>query len=293
MPTRRLSLLPALALCLLCAALLRGTCAQKAKDWPSPTPPPAEAPAPLAGARVFCVFGDTRPDGDPRRLNITRRVAAAMAAERPAFALGTGDYIDGARTTEAIRKQYEAFFQALSPLQRLGPVSLAAAPGNHDVSGGSGDLFTKLFGQRYYSFELGQAHLIVLDTEQPGAHGRIDGLQWDWLCRDLTRAQSSRLIFVVLHQPLFPVSVHRGSSLDKYPKYRDRLHLLFAQARVNAVFCGHEHLYNHQKRDGVNYFITAGAGAPLYASPARGGFYHYLRVSFTDTEYEVAPVRVD
>lgn len=251
-----------------------------------PRPRPAAQPA-APPSTVFCVFGDTRPGGKPERLKIVSAVARAMAAERPAFALGTGDYIDGADNATDVRRQYQRFFDALLPLQKFGPVPLAAAAGNHDLGGGLGGLFEQYFGRRYYSFDVASAHFIILDTQQPGQYGRIDGTQWQWLYQDLTQAQDKSLIFVTLHQPLFPVGVHRGSSLDKYPKYRDRLHMLFAKAKVNAVFAGHEHLYNHQVRDKVHYFITAGGGAPLYANPDAGGIYHYLRAQYNDEGYAV------
>jgi len=51
---------------------------------------------------------------------------------------------------------------------------------------------------------------------------------------------------------------------------------------------GHEHLYHHSRRDGIDYFITGGGGAPLYAKPEAGGFYHYLLVTVKDGTYNVA-----
>lgn len=262
---------------------------------PVPVPKPtvtAPQSAPLPDARVFCVFGDTQTAGDPQRRQTVSRLARAMATERPEVVLGAGDLIDGAKSGSGQLKQYYDFFRLLKPLQSLGPVSFAAAPGNHDTAGGMGNVWEGLFGKRYYSFDLGSAHFVILDSQQPGQYGRLEGAQWEWLCKDLTEAQGASLIFVVIHQPLFPVSVHRGSSLDRYVKFRDRLHMLFAQARVNAVFHGHEHQYHHQKRDGVNYFITGGGGAPLYARPLAGGFHHYLKVSFTEKEYEVTVKRL-
>ena len=255
---------------------------------PKPRPvvqtPAQPAPQP---STIFCVFGDTQPDRKPERLLITSAVARGMAAERPAFVIGTGDYIDGADNAAGARGQYQRFFQALLPLQKFGPVPLAAAAGNHDTGGGLGGLFEQYFGRRYYSFDVSCAHFIILDTQQPGQYGRIDGVQWQWLYQDLTQAQDKPLIFVALHQPLFPVSVHRGSSQDRYPKYRDRLHMLFARAKVNAVFAGHEHLYNHQVRDKVHYFINGGGGGPLYANAGSGGFYHYLKVQYNEDGYAV------
>jgi len=277
----------------LCVGLLGVACAQvKPKELPSPVVrPPTEAKS-EPGSHVFCVFGDCRPDGDASRLALTSRLASVMADERPELVIGTGDYVDGASNAAKQKQQWNDFLRSFWPLQKHGPVPFAAAVGNHDVSGGMGGIFTGTLGTRYYSFDLARAHFIVLDTEQPGQVGQITGAQWSWLCQDLQAARAAPLIFVVLHEPLFPVSVHRGSSLDKYPKYRDRLHMLFAQMKVSAVFAGHEHLYNHQKRDGVNYFITAGGGAPLYASAPNGGFYHYLKVTFTDREFAVTVQRL-
>lgn len=278
---------------LLCAASFGVAGAQvKLKQLPSPVVEQPAAAKPEPEGRVFCVFGDTQPDHDLTHLNFTSRLASAMAAERPSLVLGCGDYVDGAPTYAAATEQFENFFRAFRPLQRYGPVPFAAAVGNHDVSGGRGNLFTQIFGPRYYSFNLGQAHFIILDAEQPGQEEMITGKQWTWLCQDLWAAQNTPLIFVVVHEPLFPVSVHRGSALDRFPKYRDRLHLLFAQTKVSAVFSGHEHLYNHQKRDGVNYFITGGGGGDLYASAANGGFHHYLKVAFTDKEFTVTVQRL-
>lgn len=262
-------------------------------DLPPATVAPAQPPPPPApGGLAFCVFGDCRTGGDPSRLKITMRLAAAMAAEHPRVVLATGDYIDGSRRAESSQAQLADFLRALSPLQSLGPVPLAAAVGNHDRAL-SPDALRQVFGPPYYSFNLEDCHFVVLDTEQPGASGRIDGKQWEWLVQDLRDAQGARLRFVVLHQPLFPVGPHRGSSLDRYPLLRDRLHFLFVQQNVACVFQGHEHLYNRQERDGVNYVITGGGGAPLYADELRGGFYHYLRVDVTARDYTVAVKRLD
>jgi 3',5'-cyclic AMP phosphodiesterase CpdA len=266
-------------------------------DLPRPTVRPGQpavtpqALAPASDELVFCVFGDCRPAGNPERLGITRRLAGLMAAERPRLVLGAGDYVDGARTTVEARRQFDRFFESLSPLQQYGPVPLAAAVGNHDLAAGS-QYFENRFGPRYYSFDLGNCHFIILDTEQSAYRGRIDGPQWEWLVADLQASAEARHVFVVLHQPLFPVAIYRGLALDRYPRHRDRLHLLFAQAKVSAVFSGHEHLYHRQERDGVPYFITGGGGSPLYASPARGGFHHYLRVSVKGDDYVISVKRL-
>lgn len=300
MRARRAILVTAAALAAL--GLVALAClAQPIRDLPKPTvpkpaaPPPAPAPpAPTPGSFTFCVFGDCRTGGNPNQLRVLSRIAGAMAAERPQVVLGTGDYYDGDRDPAVCQQQLAQFLQALQPLQQLGPVALAAALGNHDLAVGA-ETLRRVFGPAYYSFNIEQAHFVILDTEQAGEKGRITGKQWEWLVSDLQSAvlAGARYLFVALHQPLFPVDGHRGSSLDRYPRERDRLHALFVQTGVACVFQGHEHLFNRQDRDGVTYVITGGGGAPLYADELHGGFYHYLRVDVSPEQYTVAVKRCD
>jgi len=272
--------------------LAAGAPALTAAAWGAPIAATEAPAAPTAPADLtFCVFGDTRTGGEAKRLGIVNRIAADMAAERPRLVLGTGDYIDGGSDPRESRGQLERLLAALQPLQANGPVPLAGALGNHDRSLDARTLQAFL-GPPYFSFDLEGCHFVILDTQQPDQYGRVDGKQWQWLVADLRSAQQSRFIFVTMHQPLFPVSVHRDASLDKYPRFRDRLHQLFVQQNVTCVFAGHEHLYDRQERDGVVYVITAGAGAPLYAQPGAGGYYHYLRVFVSGNHYEVQVKRL-
>lgn len=280
----------ALLVTLLAMPPLLGAPPSDAMPPPTVTVPPE--PAPPAGAHVFCVFGSARPEGDRTRLQLTSHLAAAMADERPEVVLGTGDYIDGAATAAGQQALWDDFWAALKPLQKRGTVPLAAAVGAADVRGGMGEIFVSVMGKRYYSFEVGAAHFIILDTEQPGQEGRITGEQWNWLWADLQAAQNASHLFVALSRPLFPVGALRGEALDRYPRYRDRLHQLFVQMKISAVFAGGERLYNHEKRDGVNYFITGGGGAPLDTSEGRDSFPHYLKVTFTAADYAVTVQRL-
>ncbi|MCD6362058.1 MAG: metallophosphoesterase, partial [Armatimonadetes bacterium] len=193
-----------------------------------------------------------------------------------------------------VRAQYERFFEALAPMQANRTIPVAFAPGNHDIMGipANESIFTEYFEHLYFSFDAGGCHFIVLNTDGAHSSGMIDDHQLQWLRRDLLVHRAARFTFVVMHQPLFPVDGHVGSSLDVHPERRDALHELFVQSGVDSVFAGHEHLYNHQERDGVHYFITGGAGAPLYAPPERGGFYHYLLVQVEDDRYRVTVRRV-
>jgi 3',5'-cyclic AMP phosphodiesterase CpdA len=281
-PRPRASRSGRLRLGLLLAAFLIGLVAVEGQAW-----------AQAAEGVVFTVFGDNRGGSDGHQPPVFRRLVERMADLSPEFVIGTGDYIHGAPSQDALRSQWNEFFYAMAPLQARKATYFVPAPGNHEIVGGGGNaLFLQFFRRLYFSFDRGGSHFIVLNTEVPGEESRIAGEQRIWLKKDLAAAGKADHIFIALHRPLFPVSVHKGDSLDMYPAERDGLHRLFVQHRVTCVFAGHEHLYNRQTRDGVVYIITGGGGAPLYANPENGGFYHFLLVKANRLGYNIDVIRV-
>jgi 3',5'-cyclic AMP phosphodiesterase CpdA len=241
----------------------------------------------------FTVFGDNRGDKDGLQPEVFKRLVRQMAALNPEFVIGTGDYVYGADSQETLRYQWSEFFRAMAPLQEGRTTYFVPAPGNHEIAGGGGNaLFLQYFKRLYFSFDRGGSHFIVLNTEVPGQESRIADAQRVWLKKDLAAAANASHIFVAMHRPLFPVSIHKGDSLDMYPAERDGLHRIFVQHRVTCVFLGHEHLYNRQTRDGVVYIITGGGGAALYAEPGNGGFYHFLSVKANRLGYNIDVTRV-
>jgi len=241
----------------------------------------------------FAVFGDNRGGKDGLQPEVFPRLVRQMAALNPEFVIGTGDYIYGAGSQDTLRYQWNEFFRAMAPLQDRKPTYFVPAPGNHEIAGGAGNaLFVQYFRRLYFSFDRGGSHFIILNTEVPGQESRIADQQRIWLKKDLAAAANAAHIFIALHRPFYPVGAHRGDSLDMYPTERDGLHRIFAQHRVTCVFAGHEHLYNRQTRDGVTYIITGGGGAPLYAEPEDGGFYHFLSVKADRLGYNIDVIRV-
>ncbi|MBP8954899.1 MAG: metallophosphoesterase [Armatimonadetes bacterium] len=234
----------------------------------------------------FGVFGDSQPGGD-WNYPVLSAIAADMAGRRLSVVLGTGDYIDGARNLDSHRGQWLHFFKGIAPLQQLGKVPVVLAPGNHDIRGSRAylELFEQHFGPAYRSFDMNGCHFITLNTEEPGRAGMIGGEQLAWLKRDLAVTPNITPTFVAMHRPLWPVSIHVGESLDEYPEARDALHQLFVSEGVRCVFQGHEHLFNRQFRDGVEYIINGGAGGSLYARPDRGGFHHWVLAHVRDGKH--------
>jgi 3',5'-cyclic AMP phosphodiesterase CpdA len=202
----------------------------------------------------------------------------------------TGDVVYGLHEPiEETDQGYQRVFRLLKTL----PVPFTIVPGNHEyATKACATLFyTYAHQPPYFSFDDQGIHFIALNTELPGQQSAIRGKQLAWLKQDLDSHPTARATFVFLHQPLFsPLNSH--NPIERLMVYKDKgytsfisernrnaLAAVFSHYHVNTVFAGHEHLYYQTTDHGVRYVITGGGGAPLYASPAHGGFYHYLLVT--------------
>jgi hypothetical protein len=86
-----------------------------------------------------------------------------------------------------------------------------------------------------------------------------------------------------MHHPLYPQGKYKGINLVN----AEEMHELFKEYyKIRAVFASHEHSYSYYKREGVDYFITGGAGAQLYSGYG-GDVYHYLKISFYEDKKRV------
>lgn len=234
------------------------------------------ATAPIAGEPVsFVVYGDTRTNGDEQR-----RIVAAIAAEGVDAAINTGDLVD-----EGSAAEWEAFFEIEYAL--LSRIALYPAVGNHELNGSGGaDTFRRTFvlpspigspsAERVYSFDVGDVHFAALDSN-------LDLLpQAAWLDADLAaaRARGARHLFVYMHHgPWSAGSEHGGSGAA-----RQHIAPVARRHGVDALFAGHDHIYERGAVDGFRYFVTGGGGAPLIgwerlASTLQvDSRYHYLVV---------------
>jgi hypothetical protein len=291
---------------LLCLAAPLGA----ATDRPLKSFPDAELKAKDAGADfLFVVGGDNRPTTQGAPLpRVVKTIFSEVGLIRPDFVIWTGDTVYGyCDTREELEAEYQAFRAAAHPIEGLVP--LFNSPGNHEIHGGqtcsrpaeqlcgppcSEDAFRGHFGQLWGSFDYAGAHFIALDTDVPGQEDSISGEQLEWLKRDLEANKGARAIFVFTHTEFYSSPVIDKPAGTSHPAVGNRCELqdLFRRYPVKAVFSGHEHVYwreTAEQHDGIDYFVAGGSGAPLYASPDRGGFSHYLvvRISGDKIGYEV------
>jgi hypothetical protein len=281
-----------------------------ATDRPLKSFPEAPLQAKDAGADLlFVVGGDNRPTTQGAPLpRVLGTILSEVGLIRPDFVIWTGDTVYGyCDTREELEAEYQAFRSAARPL--AGAVPLYNAPGNHEIHSGqtcaspaerlcgppcSEEAFRGHFGQLWGSFDSAGAHFIALDTDVPGAQDAISGEQLEWLRRDLEANKGARAIFVFTHTEFYSSPVIDKPAGTSHPAVANRWELqdLFRRYPVKAVFSGHEHVYWHEpaeQHDGIDYFVTGGSGASLYASPDRGGFSHYMvvRLSGEKVSYEV------
>lgn len=248
------------------------------------------------GDVTFAVMGDNRPgDCTAEFPPVLARSLEEIRLVRPDLLFHIGDLYLGDRGT------FGQKFEALAEVRRLMEVPGVPwhiAPGNHELTKDPETerlLYRMMGGQPYYSFDRGGAHFIVLNTYLPGERKAIRGAQLAWLKADLEKAKERPFRFVFMHMamyagPRLTDEAYRKRNFED-PANRDELHRLFAQYRVHTVFCGHEHVYYREERDGVRYIIAGGAGANVYAEPQDGGFNHYIIASIRDGKYEETVVQ--
>ncbi|HEY0512194.1 MAG TPA: metallophosphoesterase [Thermoanaerobaculia bacterium] len=282
-----------------------------ATDRPLKSFPEAGLKAKQVGADVvFVVGGDNRPTGQGAPLpRVLGTIFSEIGLIRPDFVLWTGDTVYGYCDSRGeLEAEYGAFRAAARPL--AGAVPLYSSTGNHDIHPGqtcsspppaglcgppcSQDLFRAHFGQLYGSFDYAGAHFIALDTDSPEAEGSVPPGQLEWLKRDLEANKGARAIFLFTHTEFYSSPLIDSAQGQGHPPVTNRAELeeLFRRYPVKAVFSGHEHIYWREPAEphgGISYFVLGGAGAPLYASPDRGGFSHYLvvRLSGDQVSYDV------
>jgi 3',5'-cyclic AMP phosphodiesterase CpdA len=231
----------------------------------------AAGPGPL----TFAVFGDSR-NSDEVFPRLLRQVARDPGLS---FAVHLGDLVSGGGEGD-----FRRFFQETR--DHL-PLPLLAVPGNHDLEKGGGPIWNRLFGPRYYAFEVRGHRLLVLDDTA----GALDEGQLNWLEEELRQAQACRTRLVFTHLPLFDP---RGPPFHHALKAEvgQKLALLFQQYRVTHIFAGHIHGYFTGQWSGVPYTITGGGGVKLAGTDPEHYFHHYLKVGLAEKGIKVQVQRL-
>ncbi len=208
---------------------------------------PVEGPKPLS----FAVIGDSG-TGKEGQYAVARQMEKyrKQVGYNVVLMLGDNIYTNGA--AKDFKKKFELPYADLLK----GGVRFFASLGNHDVRQGlEAQLQYEKFnmsGRRYYSFTLGDdlIEFFALDSTL------MNQSQLEWLTEKL-KSSTTHWKVAFFHHPLYSSAKRHGSEMD----IRKVLEPLFVHYQVNAVFSGHDHVYERIKpQQGIQYFVQGASG---------------------------------
>jgi|GEM_PF-4370711 len=210
------------------------------------------------GSFKFVVVGDNR-DGPETFTTILEEINA----DSYAFCINTGDIISSGR-----RDQFQEFMDMVDDLA----IPLYVSIGNHELYNNSPEHAMEFLGEVNYSFEYGNTLFVILDD----SNYTISDGQYEWMDGVMASTTKENII-VSAHIPPYDPREGEDHCLNEADALR--FETFMADHDVDLVLAGHIHMYDHTVIKGVDYIVTAGAGAPLYADEEEGGFFHYTVVS--------------
>jgi 3',5'-cyclic AMP phosphodiesterase CpdA len=199
----------------------------------------------------FAVIGDWG-TGDSDQNGVAQQMFSSHSRTPFDFVIAAGDNIYPDGDGRHFKKNFEQPFASILSDR----VNFYAVLGNHDVGRGRQDqcqypLFN-MGGKCYYTLKQGDglAEFFMIDTTD------FDSPQKAWLQQAL-RASTARWKIAVFHHPIYSSGDKHGSDVG----LRKQLEPLLTAYGVNAVFSGHDHIYERTKpQQGIQYFVTGAGG---------------------------------
>jgi hypothetical protein len=248
-----------------------------------------------AGAEpfTFIALGDTRTNPVAHQ-----SVVNAVMVVNPRFVVNTGDLVGSGDN----RDSWHEFFKVTGELMKRVPYWPVL--GNHESNSVNYYNYFALPGnERYYSFDYGTTHFVMLDSDDLTMPKQDGDQTWEdtaalyrearknywqkqiqWLETDLEAHKDADFIFVAFHHPLYSSTSSSGRRMEQ-KNTRERFEVLLKQYKVSAVLNGHDHFYERNVVDGMYCIVTGGGGAPLYSfgeplptSAKRDNVYHFVRI---------------
>ncbi len=193
----------------------------------------------------FLAMGDNG-TGERPQYEAAQTMAATQKLFPFDFAIMLGDNMYGSQRPADFVTKFERPYK---PLLDAG-VKFYASLGNHDDQNNRFYKPWNMNGERYYTYTKKNVRFFALDTDY------MDPKQVDWLTRELQKATEPWKV-AYFHHPLYSSAGRHGSETD----LRLVLEPLFVRYGVNAVFSGHDHVYERiRPQKGIYYFVSGAAG---------------------------------
>lgn len=198
---------------------------------------------------------------------------AKLIEQIPGTVFVAGDLVYDRGTTEDFQKCYGTTWGKFKDRTR-------PAPGNHEYYPQGGKVYFEYWGERagpagkgYYSYDLGNWHVIALNTncDAPSVGGCGTGSEEErWLREDLA-AHPTSCIVAYGHHALFSSGVFRRHAI--HPELRELWRDLYA-AHADLMITGHEHSYERfapqdpdghlDAQDGIREIVVGTGGRSHY-----------------------------
>ena len=220
---------------------------------PTPTPPPSGDPV-LVGAGDIANSGS----GDTATAALLDNIPGTV------FTAGDNAYDSGTLT------QYNTYYEPTWGRQKA---RTKPAPGNHEYNTSGATGYFSYFGaaagpsgRGYYSYDLGNWHVVSLDSEISMAAGSA---QEQWLRADLA-ASSKPCTVAYWHKPLFTSGANHSPETATRPLYQ-----ALYDYNAEVVVTGHNHQYERfapqnptgglDTARGIREFVAGMGGASHYS----------------------------
>jgi hypothetical protein len=217
------------------------------------TPTLGTTPAP-GNPFILTAVGDGA-GGDPHRTTVSNLIAGW----KPNLFLFLGDVNQKGSPVE-----FNDWYGTTNDYGQLRSIT-DPTPGNHDyLTSGAAAYFNYWDNiPHYYSYTIGNWHLVSLDSNENYNHLSTSSDQYLWLANDL-QANQDKCLLVYYHHP----AVSAGPQGDNYARLVNIWTLLY-QNRVDIVLNGHDHGYQHftpldgslqPADDGITEFVDGTGG---------------------------------
>lgn len=221
---------------------------------------------------LFAVVGDSQ-----GRNEVLAKIIEEVNSSKADFLICLGDLV-----ASGSGKEYQVSQETMAALN----CPYYTVPGNHDVKGEGSVYYCQNLSPEYYYFDYSGFRFCFLDSSSMG----IDAEQLAWLEETLAGGELPGYLF--LHVPPVDPRGKDHGFLDPNQAQAFIELVTASNSPVQGVFSGHIHLFNQSQTSGVQFVVSGGGGAPLYASADQGGYHHFALCRSTSEGLKVEPVKV-